>query len=93
MGDSRRRLGLGGGAIQGPRSPQWPCFSDVGVGRADRDARIASADLVISMLPAFMHPEVASVAIEAGVHVLTPSYVSDDMQALDARAKEKGFWC
>ena len=56
----------------------------------DRDARIASADLVISMLPAFMHPEVASVAIEAGVHVLTPSYVSDDMQALDARAKEKG---
>ncbi|MEE2838547.1 MAG: saccharopine dehydrogenase C-terminal domain-containing protein [Bacteroidota bacterium] len=56
----------------------------------DRDARIASADLVISMLPAFMHPEVASVAIEAGVHVLTPSYVSEDMQALDARAKEKG---
>lgn len=57
---------------------------------ADRDARIASADLVISMLPAFMHPEVARVAIEAGVHVLTPSYVSDDMQALDPRAKEKG---
>jgi len=56
----------------------------------DRDARIASADLVISMLPAFMHPEVARVAIEAGVHVLTPSYVSDDMQALDPRAKEKG---
>jgi len=56
----------------------------------DRDARIASADLVISMLPAFMHPEVASVAIEAGVHVLTPSYVSEDMQAMDARAKEKG---
>ena len=56
----------------------------------DRDARIASADLVISMLPAFMHPEVARVAIEAGVHVLTPSYVSDDMQALDAQAKEKG---
>ena len=56
----------------------------------DRDARIASADLVISMLPAFMHPEVASVAIEAEVHVLTPSYVSEDMQALDVRAKEKG---
>ena len=37
-----------------------------------------------------MHPEVARVAIEAGVHVLTPSYVSDDMQALDAQAKEKG---
>ena len=57
---------------------------------ADRDARIASADLVISMLPAFMHPEVARVAIEAGVHVLTPSYVSDDMQALDRPGEGKG---
>ena len=55
-----------------------------------RNQRIASADLVISMLPAFMHVEVAKVAIEAGVHVITPSYVSPEMKALDKQAREAG---
>ena len=57
---------------------------------ADRNARIAQADLVISMLPAFMHVEVAKVAIEAGVNVITPSYVSPEMKALDGAAREAG---
>jgi saccharopine dehydrogenase-like NADP-dependent oxidoreductase len=70
--------------------PRGQAFQMSATDATDRDARIASADLVISMLPAFMHPKVARVAIEAGVHVLTPSYVSDDMKALDALAKEKG---
>ena len=51
-----------------------------------RDAHIASSDLVISMVPAFMHPEIAEVAIEAGVHVITPSYVSPEMKALHEKA-------
>ena len=92
MGDSCRRLGLGGGA-RSKVTRNGRAFQMSASDATDRDARIASADLVISMLPAFMHPEVARVAIEAGVHVLTPSYVSDDMQALDAQAKEKEFWC
>lgn len=70
--------------------PRGHAFQMSASDATDRDTRIASADLVISMLPAFMHPEVARVAIEAGVHVLTPSYVSDDMKALDARAKAQG---
>lgn len=53
---------------------------------AERDRLIASSDLVISMVPAFMHPEIASVAIAAGVHVITPSYVSPEMQALHGQA-------
>ena len=70
--------------------PRGHAFQMSASDATDRDTRIAAADLVISMLPAFMHAEVARVAIEAGVHVLTPSYVSDDMKALDARAKAQG---
>ena len=57
---------------------------------AIRDERIKSAHLVISMVPAFLHPEIAAVAIEAGVPVITPSYVSPEMEALHDRAVEKG---
>ena len=57
---------------------------------ADRNARIAQADLVISMLPAFMHVDVAKAAIEAGVNVITPSYVSPEMKALDGAARDAG---
>ena len=57
---------------------------------ASRDERIKSAHLVISMVPAFLHPQIAAVAIEAGVSVITPSYVSPEMEALHDRAVEKG---
>lgn len=57
---------------------------------SQRNAEIASADLVISMVPAFLHPEIAATAIHAGVPVLTPSYLSPEMMALDAEAKAKG---
>ena len=57
---------------------------------AIRDERIKSAHLVISMVPAFLHPQIAEVAIEAGVPVITPSYVSPEMEALHDRAVEKG---
>ena len=70
-----------------PRGHAFQLASD---GVADRNARIAQADLVISMLPAFMHVDVAKVAIEAGVNVITPSYVSPEMKALDGAAKEAG---
>ena len=56
----------------------------------DRNARIRRADLVISMLPAFMHVEVAKVAIASRVNVITPSYVSPRMQALDGEAQKAG---
>ncbi len=52
---------------------------------------IASADAVISMLPAFMHPVVAKECVAQGKHMLTASYVSDAMKSLDAEAKAKGI--
>lgn len=48
-------------------------------------------DIVVSMLPAALHVTVAEIALEAGTHMVTSSYVDDAMAALDARAKEKGL--
>ena len=56
----------------------------------ERDKRIAESDLVLSMVPAFLHTSVASVAIANGVPTITPSYVSDEMKALDSAAKDAG---
>jgi saccharopine dehydrogenase-like NADP-dependent oxidoreductase len=56
----------------------------------ERDDRIAKADIVMSMVPAFLHVSVAKVDIASVVPVITPSYVSEEMQALDAKAKEAG---
>ena len=58
--------------------------------RAAMKAEIGKADLVISMLPYMFHPDVAAAAIESGKSVVTASYVSPAMKALDGRAREKG---
>jgi saccharopine dehydrogenase-like NADP-dependent oxidoreductase len=52
---------------------------------------IRKADFVISMLPAFMHFPVIIDCMVAGKHVATASYVSPQIQALDAEAKKKGI--
>ena len=51
---------------------------------------VAEHDLVISMLPAFMHGDVARDCVEFGKHLATASYVSEDMKKLDAPARKKG---
>lgn len=57
---------------------------------SDLNALIADCDVVISLLPAFLHPIIAEIAIEQRTHMVTASYVSDAMQALDAKAKAAG---
>ena len=52
---------------------------------------IQQHDFVISMLPAFMHAEVAKDCVEYGKHLATASYVSADMKALDKEAQKKGL--
>ena len=52
-----------------------------------RQTEIQKADIVISMLPAHLHIEVAKDCITYKKHMVTASYVSDAMQALDADAK------
>lgn len=52
-----------------------------------RKAEIQKADIVISMLPAHLHIEVAKDCITYKKHMVTASYISDAMQELDAAAK------
>jgi len=52
---------------------------------------VSESDLVISMLPALLHPKVASVCLETGKDLITASYVSDEMKKLDAEVKRKGL--
>jgi saccharopine dehydrogenase (NAD+, L-glutamate forming) len=56
-----------------------------------RSKAIQSADLVISMLPARFHIEAAKDCIKYKKLLVTASYVSDEMQALDEDAKANGL--
>ena len=57
----------------------------------DKLARLVSEhDLAISLLPAPLHPVVAELCIKHKKHMVTTSYVSPAMQALDARARQAG---
>ncbi|HRB70506.1 saccharopine dehydrogenase C-terminal domain-containing protein [Flavobacterium sp. WV_118_3] len=53
---------------------------------AQRKAEIQKADIVISMLPAFLHIEVAKDCITYKKHMVTASYISDAMQELNEAA-------
>ena len=59
--------------------------------KKQREEQIQKADLVISMLPARFHLDVAKDCITFNKHMVTASYISDEMKALDAEAKKKGL--
>lgn len=54
-------------------------------------ALVADHDLVVSLLPYAHHPRVGRICLEHGRHLITASYVTDEMQSLDAAAREKGL--
>ena len=56
-----------------------------------REAAVKGADLVISMLPARFHIEVARDCVRFGKNMVTASYISEEMQELDQQVKEKGL--
>lgn len=53
----------------------------------EREKTIQNCDLVISMLPAAMHIDVAKDCVKFKKHLVTASYISPEMQALDQDAK------
>jgi saccharopine dehydrogenase-like NADP-dependent oxidoreductase len=55
-----------------------------------REQEIQNADLVISMLPASMHMEVARDCVRFKKHLVTASYVSKEIAELDSAAREAG---
>ena len=58
---------------------------------AERQQAIQDSDIVISMLPARFHMEVAKTCVEYNKNMVTASYVSKEMQALDDEVKKKGL--
>lgn len=56
-----------------------------------REEEISKADIVISMLPAFMHTEIAKDCVRLKKHLVTASYVSREMRELDEDAKKAGI--
>lgn len=52
---------------------------------------VKESDVVISLLPWIYHLKVAHFCLEFGKHLVTTSYVSNDMKSLDSKAKEKGL--
>ncbi|MCA1763791.1 MAG: saccharopine dehydrogenase NADP-binding domain-containing protein [Flavobacteriales bacterium] len=62
----------------------------VEVDATSKDARrteIESADLVISMLPAFLHIEVAKDCLDLKKNLITPSYISEEMKEMAAQVE------
>jgi len=56
-----------------------------------RQKEVKKADIVISMLPAHMHIEIAKDCLLFNKNLVTASYISDEMQKLDQEAKQKGL--
>src|SRR6267154_2952685 len=52
---------------------------------------IRSADVVISMIPPHLHIQVAALCLQEKKHLLTASYVTDEMKSLDGQAREKNL--
>lgn len=52
---------------------------------------ISNSDIVISLLPATMHVAVAKACLALSKHLVTASYISDQMRELDEEARGKGL--
>ena len=56
-----------------------------------RTTTIKKSDIVVSMLPARFHIEIAKDCIRFKKHMVTASYISKEMQRLDEEVKENGL--
>lgn len=54
------------------------------------DKLVSRAHVVVSLLPAGLHASVARLCLDHNVQLVTSSYVSDDMRALDSEARARG---
>ncbi len=52
---------------------------------------IAAADIVISLLPWTLHPVIAELCLAHGKHMVTTSYVKEEIQAMDREARDRGL--
>ena len=59
--------------------------------KEEREQAIKAATIVISMLPARFHIEVARDCVTFEKSMVTASYISEEMEALDSAVREKGL--
>ena len=59
--------------------------------KKSRQEAVKNEDIVVSMLPARFHIEVAKDCITFNKNMVTASYISAEMQTLDRAAKDKGL--
>ncbi len=52
---------------------------------------ISAADIIVSLLPWTLHPVIAELCLACGKHMVTTSYVKEEMQAMDREARDKGL--
>ena len=55
------------------------------------DEMVKNVDLVVSMIPPNMHVIVAKACLKHGINMVTTSYISPEMKALDENAKKAGI--
>ena len=58
---------------------------------AELDEMVKNVDLVVSMIPPNMHVIVAKACLKHGINMVTTSYISPEMKALDEDAKKAGI--
>lgn len=58
--------------------------------KENRQSLIQLADVVISMLPAFLHPLIAKDCLELQKHLFTASYESEELKNMKHEIEEKG---
>ena len=56
-----------------------------------REKHISNADIVISMLPPALHSKVAKDCVRFSKHLLTASYVDDDIRSMQTEIKNKNL--
>ncbi len=59
--------------------------------KQSRQSAIQNCDIVVSMLPARLHIEVARDCIAFNKNMVTASYISEEMHKLDKAARDKGL--
>lgn len=74
--------------VKGNNNAKSICFNVKN--ESERQEQILNADLIISMLPAFLHTEVARDCVKYKKHLATASYVSNEMKLLESDAIKNG---
>ncbi|MGQ9467185.1 MAG: saccharopine dehydrogenase C-terminal domain-containing protein [Anaerolineae bacterium] len=77
-------------ALIGDRSHGQALAFDIERESERLDDLVAQADLVVSMLPYIHHLQVAQACLRHRRHLVTTSYVKDEMRAMDGAARQAG---